>query len=88
MLPVVIHVYTYNCRHPILTIDVIEHVLTSLEEFQESDRRWALSQILNLVVNKYNLLRAGCYFEISREIILKKALISVRRRIHASHGRW
>jgi len=57
----------------------IEPTLTSLEEFQERDSGWALSRILNLVVNvnKLNPMRAGCYFEVPREIIIKKAVINV-----------
>ncbi|XP_076674681.1 uncharacterized protein LOC143372421 [Andrena cerasifolii] len=59
---------------------VIEPTLASLEEFQERDSGWALSQILNLIVNvnKYNPLRAGCHFKLPREILMKKATISVR----------
>ena len=30
---------------------VVESILTSLEEFQESDNEWTLSRILNLTVN-------------------------------------
>ncbi|KYN38648.1 hypothetical protein ALC56_06974, partial [Trachymyrmex septentrionalis] len=58
---------------------IIEPTLTSLEEFQERDSGWALSRILNLVVNvnKLNPMRAGCYFEVPREIIIKKAVINV-----------
>ncbi|XP_076673015.1 uncharacterized protein LOC143371588 [Andrena cerasifolii] len=59
---------------------VIEPTLASLEEFQERDSGWALSQILNLIVNvnKYNPLRAGCHFKLPRKILMKKATISVR----------
>ncbi|XP_076666300.1 uncharacterized protein LOC143367916 [Andrena cerasifolii] len=59
---------------------VIEPTLASLEEFQERDSGWALLQILNLIVNvnKYNPLRAGCHFKLPREILMKKATISVR----------
>jgi len=51
---------------------VVEPTLTSLEEFQECDSGWALSRILNLLinVNKYNPLHAGCYIELPREINL------------------
>jgi len=56
---------------------VIEPTLTSLEEFQERDNGWALSRILNLLINmnKYNPLHAGCHIE--REIKLKRAIINV-----------
>ena len=59
---------------------VIEPTLTSLEEFQERDSGWALSRILNLIVNvnKYNPMHAGCWVEIPREIKLKKAVINVQ----------
>jgi len=30
---------------------VVEPILTSLEEFQERDSDWALSRILNLIIN-------------------------------------
>ncbi|KYN15262.1 hypothetical protein ALC57_12517 [Trachymyrmex cornetzi] len=45
---------------------VIEPTLASLEEFQECDSGWALSRILNLVVNvnKLNPMHAGCHFEV------------------------
>ncbi|KYN41468.1 hypothetical protein ALC56_04109 [Trachymyrmex septentrionalis] len=58
---------------------IIEPTLTSLEEFQERDSGWALSRILNLVVNvnKLNSMRAGCYFEVPREIATKRAVINV-----------
>ncbi|XP_076674650.1 uncharacterized protein LOC143372385 [Andrena cerasifolii] len=78
---------TRNCEH-FGTSDlqewyqrcVIEPTLASLEEFQERDSGRALSQILNLIVNvnKYNPLRAGCHFKLPREILMKKATISVR----------
>ncbi|KYN30393.1 hypothetical protein ALC56_15320 [Trachymyrmex septentrionalis] len=56
---------------------VAELILASLEEFQE--RGWALSRILNLTINmnKLNSMRAGCYFEVPREITLNKAVINV-----------
>ncbi|XP_071574650.1 uncharacterized protein [Temnothorax nylanderi] len=59
---------------------VIEPTLASLEEFQERDSGWALSRILNLIVNvnKYNPLHAGCFVEIPREIKMKRAMIKVR----------
>ncbi|KYN20084.1 hypothetical protein ALC57_07571, partial [Trachymyrmex cornetzi] len=59
---------------------VIEPTLTSLEEFQERDSGWALSRILNLTinVNKLSPMRAGCYVEVSREIVMKRVVISER----------
>jgi len=59
---------------------VVEPTLTSLKEFQERDSGWALSRILNLLinVNKYNLLHAGCHIELSREIKLKRAVVNVQ----------
>ena len=58
---------------------VIAPTLASLEEFQERDSGWALSRILNLIinVNKYNLMRAGCRMDMPREIKLKRAVINV-----------
>jgi len=54
--------------------------LTSLEEFQERDSGWALSRIINLLINinKYNPLHAGCHIELPREIKLKRAVINVQ----------
>lgn len=59
---------------------VIEPTLTSLEEFQERDSGWALSRILDLMVNvnKCNPMRAGCHAEVPREIAMKRAVINVR----------
>jgi len=59
---------------------IVEPTLTSLEEFQERDSGWALSRILNLIinVNKYNPLHAGCQIELPREIKLKKAVINIQ----------
>ena len=44
---------------------VIEPILASLEEFQERDSGWALSRILNLIVNvnKHNPMHAGCHIK-------------------------
>ena len=52
---------------------VVESILASLEEFQERDSGWALSRILNLIVNvnKHNPLHAGCHIEVPREIATK-----------------
>jgi len=59
---------------------VVEPTLASLEEFQERDSGWALSRIINLLINinKYNPLHAGCYIELPREIKLKKAVINIQ----------
>jgi len=60
---------------------VVEPTLTSLEKFQERDSGWALSRIINLLINninKYNPLHAGCYIELPREIKLKRAVINVQ----------
>jgi len=60
---------------------VVEPTLTSLEEFQERDSGWALSRIINLLINinKYNLpLHAGCHIELPREIKLKRAVVNVQ----------
>ncbi|XP_018393244.1 PREDICTED: uncharacterized protein LOC108772246 [Cyphomyrmex costatus] len=59
---------------------VVEPILASLEEFQERDSGWALSRILNLIVNanKLNPLRAGCHIKLPREIMLKRAVINVQ----------
>ncbi|XP_077282349.1 uncharacterized protein LOC143908531 [Temnothorax americanus] len=64
---------------------VIEPTLAKLEEFQERDSGWALSRILNLMVNvnKYNPLHAGCFVEIPQEIKIKKAVINVQSRDNA-----
>jgi len=64
---------------------VIESTLASLEEFQERDSRWALSRILNLTVNvnKYNPMRAGCHIKLSREIMMKRAMINVQSKDNA-----
>ena len=72
-------IYRYTDLHEWYEQHIIEPTLTSLEEFQERDSGWALSRILNLVVNvnKLSPMRAGCYFEVPREIILKKAVINV-----------
>ncbi|XP_076638294.1 uncharacterized protein LOC143350227 [Colletes latitarsis] len=50
----------------------------SLDEFQEHDSGWALSRILNLIVNvnKYMPMHAGCVIQ-PREIRLKKAVVNV-----------
>jgi len=64
---------------------VIESTLASLEEFQERDSGWALSQILNLTVNinKYNPMHAGCHVKLPREIMMKRAVINVQSKDNA-----
>ncbi|KAG5327802.1 MOS1T transposase, partial [Pseudoatta argentina] len=61
-----------------VTACIARHV--ALESARLKDSGWILSKILNLIVNvnKHNILRAGCYFEMPREIILKETVISVR----------
>jgi len=72
-------IYRYTDLREWYEQHIIEPTLTSLEEFQERDSGWALSRILNLVVNvnKLNPMRAGCYFEVPREIATKHAVINV-----------
>ncbi|XP_071575611.1 uncharacterized protein [Temnothorax nylanderi] len=59
---------------------VRDQILAALDEFQERDSGWALSQILNLTVNvnKCNPMRVGCWIEIPRGIRLKQAVVNVR----------
>jgi hypothetical protein len=59
---------------------IIEPILASLDEFEESDSGWTLSSISNLTVNvnKYNPMHAGCNIELPKEIIFKKAIINVK----------
>lgn len=59
---------------------VIDATLTDLDEFQERDSGWALSRILNLMVNvnKCNPMRAGSWVKIPQWIKIKQAVISVR----------
>ena len=59
---------------------VTDDILAALEEFQKRDSGWALSRILNLIVNvnKYNPMHAEFWVELPREIMLKKAVINVR----------
>ncbi|XP_024872775.1 uncharacterized protein LOC112455212 [Temnothorax curvispinosus] len=58
---------------------VRDAILTRLEEFQEGDSGWALSRILNLIVNvnKCNPMRVGCWMKIPLGIRLKKAVVNV-----------
>ncbi|GJQ87763.1 hypothetical protein Trydic_g14174 [Trypoxylus dichotomus] len=55
-------------------------ILRELEEFQERDSGWALSTIVDLMinVNRYNPQRVGSYLPPPPVIIRKKACINVR----------
>ncbi|XP_076632868.1 uncharacterized protein LOC143347526, partial [Colletes latitarsis] len=66
--------------HEWYDLRVIEPILASLDEFQERDSGWALSRILNLIVNvnKFMPMHVGCTMQLPREIQLKKAVINVR----------
>ena len=68
---------------------VIEPILTSLDEFEERDSGWALSRILNLMVNvnKLNPMHAGCYFEVPQVLLAKHAVINVRSTDNACFAR-
>lgn len=59
---------------------VIDTVLSDLEEFQERDSGWALSRILNLIlnINKCNLMHAGCWVETPRHVRSKGAVVNVQ----------
>ena len=69
---------------------VIEPTLASFEEFQERDSEWALLRIMNLTINinKCNPMRAGCRFEVLREIIIKRAVINMRSMDNACFAWW
>ncbi|XP_024885115.1 uncharacterized protein LOC112463153 [Temnothorax curvispinosus] len=58
---------------------VRDAILTRLEEFQERDSGWALSRILNLIVNvnKCNPMRVGCWMKIPLSIRVKGAVVNV-----------
>ncbi|XP_077282310.1 uncharacterized protein LOC143908499 [Temnothorax americanus] len=58
---------------------VRDAILTRLDEFQERDSGWALSRILNLMVNvnKCNPMRVGCWMKIPRGIRFKQAVVNV-----------
>ncbi|KYN41435.1 hypothetical protein ALC56_04149 [Trachymyrmex septentrionalis] len=72
-------IYQYTDLREWYEQHIIESMLTLLEEFQERNSGWALSRILNLIVNvnKLNPMSAGCYFEVPREIATKRAVIYV-----------
>ncbi|XP_030751512.1 uncharacterized protein LOC115879024 [Sitophilus oryzae] len=55
-------------------------LLVELEEFQEKDSGWALSEIKNLTVNinKYNPLRAGTFIDLPTQIKRKEACVNVQ----------
>jgi len=57
---------------------VTEPTLMALEGFQERNSGLALSRILDLMVNRYNLMRAGCYVKSPRDITTKKAVINMQ----------
>ncbi|XP_070155793.1 uncharacterized protein, partial [Polyergus mexicanus] len=67
---------------------VVEPTLASLEEFQERDSGWALSRILdlNVNINKYNPMRAGCHIKLPREIPMKRAVINVQSNDNACYA--
>ncbi|KYM95309.1 DNA polymerase [Cyphomyrmex costatus] len=59
---------------------VMDVILTDLEEFQERESGWALSRILNLIVNvnKFYPMHCGCFVNLPRRIILKRATVNVQ----------
>lgn len=59
---------------------VIEPTLAALDEFQDRDSGWTLIAITNLTINinKYNPMRAGCNFKLSRKITSKRAVVNVK----------
>lgn len=67
---------------------VIETTLTALEEFQERDSGWALSRIMNLIVNinKCNPMQAGCWIDIPTHVKVKNAVVNVRSTDNACFG--
>ncbi|KYM97826.1 hypothetical protein ALC62_11480 [Cyphomyrmex costatus] len=58
---------------------VMDAILSDLEEFQERDSGWALSRILNLIVNvnKFYPMHGGCRVNVPRRIISKRATINI-----------
>ncbi|XP_071638427.1 uncharacterized protein [Temnothorax longispinosus] len=58
---------------------VRDAILAALDEFQGRDSGWALSRILNLLVNvnKCNPMRVGCWVKIPLGIRVKKAVVNV-----------
>ncbi|XP_011859093.1 PREDICTED: uncharacterized protein LOC105556605 [Vollenhovia emeryi] len=59
---------------------VIDTTLAALEEFQERYSGWALSRIMNLMinVNRCNPMRVGCWIDMPPVIKLKKAVVNVK----------
>ncbi|KYM96987.1 hypothetical protein ALC62_12365 [Cyphomyrmex costatus] len=59
---------------------VMDAILTDLEKFQERESGWALSRILNLIVNvnKFYPMHCGCFVKLPRRIILKRATVNVQ----------
>ncbi|XP_077260838.1 uncharacterized protein LOC143896720 [Temnothorax americanus] len=68
---------------------VRDAILMRLDEFQERDSGWALSRILNLMVNvnKCNPMRVGCWMKIPLGIRLKQAVVNVRSENDACFAR-
>jgi len=66
--------------HEWYTKYVVDTILASLEEFQKRDSGWALSRILDLTinVNRFNLLHAECHINITRKIMLKRAVVNIK----------
>ncbi|XP_024871691.1 uncharacterized protein LOC112454486 [Temnothorax curvispinosus] len=79
---------TFNpkIRKPIVKIS--EPLARNKDPF-ERDSGWALSRILNLIVNvnKCNPMRAGCWMKLPLGIRLKKAVINVRSENDACFAR-
>uniref|UniRef100_A0A6V7KM94 DNA-directed DNA polymerase n=1 Tax=Bracon brevicornis TaxID=1563983 RepID=A0A6V7KM94_9HYME len=62
--------------------NVLEPLLTKLEEFQEGDSGWTLVRIINLMVNinRYTPLSAGLstFVELSPEVQNEKAVVNIK----------
>lgn len=60
--------------------NIVEHILRNLDEFQERDSGWALSSIINLVINinKYTPQLGSSFIELPQQIDNKKACVNVR----------
>lgn len=58
---------------------VVSSILALIEDFQEMDSGWALTKILNLMlnINKCNPMHAGCCVDLPETIKKKKAVINV-----------
>lgn len=59
---------------------IISPLLAELDDFQERDSGWALSNIINLSlnINKFNPLRAGSYIELPKQIASRGACVNVQ----------